>query len=412
MSPKFLAASLLLAAALGASGAGREITFQKVKLTGEFWAEGAHAGDFNRDGKVDIVCGPFWYAAPDFKVRHEIWPATATFKRGDETLPGFEGAMGTNNAYSDNFLTYTYDINGDGWMDVVAYPWPGKEVFWYENPKGKPGHWPKHQAFDILDNESPGFADVTGDGKPEMLCCSRGYLGYVEADWKNLAAMWTFKPVTPKGDYQRYTHGVGAGDINRDGRIDMLEKDGWWEHPATESGAPWKKHPFKFADAAAQILVYDVNGDKLPDVITCVNAHGYGLVWWEQEKGQSGEITFKEHVLLNKDATPNAQGIAFSQVHALILEDVNRDGLKDIVTGKRFWAHGPTGDPDPNGAAVLYWFELKRPAKGKAEYVAHLVDNDSGVGTQVTAAIVTNKKYPDLIVGNKKGAFLFKSQRK
>jgi hypothetical protein len=98
----------------------------------------------------------------------------------------------------------------------------------------------------------------------------------------------------------------------------------------------------------------------------------------------------------------------------LALVDIDGDGLKDIVTGKRFWAHGKNG-PDPesdNAPAVLYWFKLVRPAKGQAEYIPHLIDNDSGVGTQVTAGIVSNEKYPDIVVGNKKGVFVLKHEVK
>ena len=96
--------------------------------------------------------------------------------------------------------------------------------------------------------------------------------------------------------------------------------------------------------------------------------------------------------------------------HALDLIDIDGDGLKDLVTGKRFWAHGPEGDPDPNGPAYLYWFKLTRPEKGKAEYIGNMIDNNSGVGTEVIAGLVTNPKYPDVVVGNKKGLFLFKHE--
>jgi hypothetical protein len=103
--------------------------------------------------------------------------------------------------------------------------------------------------------------------------------------------------------------------------------------------------------------------------------------------------------------------VAFSQPHSLTLMDIDGDGLKDIVTGKRFWAHGKNGgDPDSNGQAVLYWFKLTRPEKGQAKFIPNLVDTDSGVGTEVTAGYVSNKKYPDIIVGNKKGVFLFEHQ--
>jgi len=394
-------------------------SFTKVTATDQFWAEGADIGDFNQDGKMDVVSGAFWYEGPDFKKRHEFYPANASFKRkqadgSEETVPGFEGALGVNNAYSDCFLTYTYDFNGDAWTDVIVYGFPGKEVAWYENPKGREGHWQRHVVFDVLDNESPGFVDITGDGKPEILCCSKGYMGYVEADWKNPAAPWKFHAVTPKGSWQMFTHGIGSGDVNGDGRVDILDKDGWWEQPASATGDPvWKHHPFAFCKGGAQIAVYDVNGDGLNDVITGYSAHEYGLLWWEQMK-LNGEISFREHVILNKDASKDRYGVQFSQPHSLTLIDMDGDGLKDIITGKRFWAHGKGGpDPESDGApAVVYWFKLVRPSKGQAEYVPYLVDNDSGVGTQVTAGFVSNKQYPDIVVGNKKGVFILEHQVK
>lgn len=416
---KMLLATLALSLTVPLAGAKTPLhSFKKVVVTDQFWAEGADFADFNHDGKVDVCSGPFWYAGPDFKVRHEFAPATTVWQRKKsdgttEAVPGYEGALGENNAYSECFLTYAYDFNGDGWPDIMVYGFPGKEAFWYENPKGREGHWERHVAIDVLDNESPGLADVTGDKKPEILCCSKGYLGYAQADWKNPTAPWVFHPVSPKGDYQRFSHGIGCGDINGDGRIDMLDKDAWWEQPVSVAHDPvWIKHPFVFAPAAAQMLVYDVNGDGLNDVITCHNAHGYGLEWYEQVR-ENGQITFREHVILNKDAKKNAYGVAFSQPHSLVLVDMDGDGLKDIVTGKRFWAHGKNGpDPDSNGQSVLYWFRLTRPAKGQAEYLPYLVDDDSGVGTQVMAGFVSNRKNPDIVVGNKKGVFVFEHQVK
>jgi len=158
------------------------------------------------------------------------------------------------------------------------------------------------------------------------------------------------------------------------------------------------------------MVVYDVNDDGLNDVITSLAAHGYGLAWFEQVK-ENGQISFREHLILNKDATTNGYGVQFSQGHSLDLADIDGDGLKDIVTGKRFWAHGPTGDPEPNAPPVLYWFQLVRPAKGQAEFIPHLIDDNSGVGTQVVAGFPGNKKRPDVVVGNKKGVFFFEQQR-
>jgi hypothetical protein len=161
------------------------------------------------------------------------------------------------------------------------------------------------------------------------------------------------------------------------------------------------------------MLVYDVNGDGLNDVITTIRAHEYGLSWFEQVKDASGGITFREHTILNRDAKPNQYGVQFSQVHALTLIDMDKDGVLDLVTGKRFWAHGKNGpDPESNAPAVLYWFKITRPAPGQAEFLPFLVDEDSGVGTQVTAGYVSNREYPDIVVGNKKGVFVFKHSAK
>jgi hypothetical protein len=158
------------------------------------------------------------------------------------------------------------------------------------------------------------------------------------------------------------------------------------------------------------MFAYDVNGDGLADVITCLNPHGFGLAWYEQlpQKDGQGEIQFKQHLILNPDATPNPYGVVFSQPHALALADIDGDGLKDIVTGKRFWAHGKNGpDPQSNEPAVLYWFKLVRGPDHTAQFVPHLIDTNSGVGTEVVAGDVNGDHRPAIVVGNKKGTFVF-----
>ena len=368
---------------------------------------------------MDIVSGPYWYAGPDFKERHAYAPTDSRVSSGgkapfklkqpdgsEQEIPGFEGALGVNNAYADNFFAFAHDFNNDGWEDILILGFPGDASHWYENPKGKAGDWVKHLAIDVTDNESPNFVDITGDGKPEILCSSKGFYGYAQPDPANPTAPFKWHSISPNNKYHKFTHGLGFGDVNGDKRTDILEKDGWWEQPASLAGDPvWKFHGFAFSPGGgSQMFVYDVNGDGKNDVITSLAAHGYGLCWYEQIE-ESGQLVFNQHIFMNKELDENKYGVAFSQIHAVDLVDMDGDGLKDIVTGKRFWAHGSHGDADPGGAAVLYWFKLVRGKNGEVDWVPHLIDNDSGVGTQVVAKDINGDGLPEIVVGNKKGTF-------
>jgi hypothetical protein len=399
-------------------------SFRKIQLSDKFWSEGATFGDFNHDGRMDVVSGPYWYEGPDFQKRHEYYPTTgrqspagtAPFTKKlpdgkEETIEGFEGALGVNNAYSDNFFAFAYDFNKDGWDDILIIGFPGESSAWYENPKGRDGHWQKHVVLDVTDNESPTFTDITGDGKPEIVCCSKGFYGYAEPDWSAPDRPWKWHSISPNNNYHKFTHGMGVGDVNGDGRLDLLEKDGWWEQPKSLANDPvWTFHKFPFGTGGAQMYAYDVNGDGRNDVITSLAAHGFGLAWYENVDDGNGGITFKEHIFMNKTPEENKYGVVFSQLHAIDLIDMDGDGLKDIVTGKRFWAHGAHGDADSSAPAVLYWFKLVRGPDHSVDFVPQRVDDNSGVGTQVVAGRINSRDLPDIVVGNKKGTFVFLNQ--
>ena len=391
-------------------------TFTKLPLEQYYWSEGAAFGDINKDGRTDAVCGPYWSEGPEFTKKHEIYPPNTTFKvkqdDGTERMfPGFEGRFGRRNAYStDNFFAFAHDCDGDGWNDVLTYGLPGTPAYLYLNPHGKEGHWMRHQVLDEVDNESPTFMDIDGDGKPEIICNNKGNFGFAKPDWNNVTAKWTFTPITGNGKWARFTHGLGIGDLNADGRLDIVFKDGWLEQPA--SPGLWKMHATFFAPSSSQMYVDDVNGDGRADIITALAAHGFGMAWYEQlaEKEPDGGPKFRGHVFMNKEANENRYGVTFSEIHAVELADVDGDGLKDIITGKCFWAHGPTGAPDSNAPAVLYWFKNVRLPGGGVDWVPHLIDNDSGVGRQISIGDVNDDKRPDIIICNKKGAFVFTSK--
>ena len=384
--------------AAGVAARANGISFRKVTLTREFVAEGAHAADFDHDGAADVCAGPFIWHGPDFRQRTAYTPPPAQ-------------APDPATGYSDYFGTGPVDINQDSWADIVVFSWPGKETWWFENPGRRQEGWTRRTLLAVTDSESPILGDVDGDRRPDIVCCHGGQPGFATLSSTPPDFAAVFHPCGPKDEkkFFRYTHGIGFGDLNGDGRTDLLEKEGWREQPATGAkSADWPFHPVVFAPGdnhgGAQMLVFDVDGDGRNDVVSSTNCHQYGLAWFRNH----GDGTFSTHWILQ--AQPAAPGtLGFSQVHALAAADMNGDGLMDFVTGKRRWAHGDKGDVEPGAAPVLYWFELVRRPEG-ARFVPHLVDDDSGVGTQVTVAEVDGKPGPDIVVANKSGVFVFLQQ--
>jgi putative membrane-bound dehydrogenase-like protein len=383
----------LLAADVARTAQSR--SFERIVLSKDFLCEGASFADLDRDGQGDVIAGPYWYRGPDFRERRELYPPKTFDPAG----------------YSDNFFAFPYDFDGDGWTDVLFVGFPGQEAAWYRNPAAKlaeGGAWQRQLAFAVVDDESPAFEDLTGDGRPELICINGGRFGWAEPDWKHLDQPWTFHALSGDLGLQRFTHGLGVGDVDGDGRKDLLEKGGWWKQPPSLANDPaWEQHPFTFSDrrGGAQMFARDVDGDGDNDVITSLDAHEWGLAWFEQRPSKAGP-TFVEHRFMDDEPGDNAQRVRFAELHALALADVDGDGLEDIVTGKRWWSHGAKGDPEPGAPAVLYWFRLVREGK-QASFVAERIDDDSGVGVQVVAGDVNGDGKTDVVVGNKKGAFVF-----
>jgi hypothetical protein len=161
----------------------------------------------------------------------------------------------------------------------------------------------------------------------------------------------------------------------------------------------------------------DVDGDGDSDIITALNAHGYGLAWFEQVDPEAargdddvirvGALRFRRRRLMGDRSVEADYGVCFSQPHALDYADLDGDGRRDIITGKRMWAHGPTGDVEPDAAPVVYWFRQTRDAAGRATFEPHLIDDHSGVGVQVTAVDVDGDERVDVLTASKLGVFVF-----
>ncbi len=375
------------------------ITWKKTVLDTKFRAEGVAVADVNKDGKLDVLVGEVWYKAPDWKM-HEIK------KPGDYG----DGAGG----YSHTFACWADDLNGDGWPDLIVVDFPGAPCYWLENPQGKEGHWKQHTIWHSACNETPTYVDLLGTGKRVLLMGwqpegkdNEGQMAYFTPS-KDPTQLWEMHAVSEPSTSDhvipgthRFAHGLGAGDVNGDGRADVICTGGWWEQPAKRDDKPWKFHSANLGDACADMFTYDMDGDGKADILSS-SAHNYGIWAYLQKPGTGDSPSFVREVLFPK---------LVSQTHAMHCVDINGDGLKDLVTGKRWWAHGPKGDADPNAPAKVYWFEAKKSSDGLIRFVEHEIDDDSGIGTQFVVADINGDKLLDVVTANKKGVFLLEQMR-
>ena len=374
--------------------------FRKQQLSEYSYAWSITYADVNKDGIQDVIAAPFYYLGPNYTTAREIFLA-ATVSPASQ--------------YPATMTAFAGDFTGDGWPDVFT-GFPGTGTL-YVNPKGEPRRWDKYTVLPTISTEVSVMKDLNGDGKPEYIYGSAGAMWYASPDPANPTGTWIAHQVSETGT--AVAHGVGAGDINGDGKLDIIAPMGWWEQPASGLGgsAQWAYHPQPFgrysgkADVGgAEIAVYDVNGDKLNDVVTSLQAHGWGLAWYEQKRDAAGKISFVQHMIMDDLNAKNAGGVAFSEPHGTTSADLSGDGIPDFIVGKRYWAHEESyTDPDPMGAPVLYWYKTVRNPKapGGAEFVPELIHNRSGAGSQLVTADLNKDGAPDVLTATNRGTFIF-----
>jgi len=377
--------------------------FRKQQLSDFYYSHSSAAADFNHDGVLDIVSGPYIYYGPDYTKTREIYLA--------ETVnPSTKFA-------NDAWMQFAADFTGDGWPDVITVSYGAENggVFLYVNPKGEERRWEKFKVVSNVQSEIAVLRDVDGDGKPEVVYMGDGYVRYAKPDPANPTGQWVVHNVSEKG--YGTAHGIGVGDINGDGRMDIVNAFGWWEQPpAGSTQETWTYHPEAFGRYGRGIMggsvmaVYDVNGDGLNDIVTVLNPHGWGMAWFEQKRDAQGQISFVKHMIMDDFSTKNAGDVVFSEPHGTTFADVDGDGVPDFIVGKRYWSHLDTYlDPDPYGQPVLYVYRTVRNPKapGGAEFVPELIDNHSGSGSDLLAVDLNKDGAMDIVTATRFGTFIF-----
>src|SRR5438309_3033957 len=248
-------------------------------------AESVTTVDMNRDGRLDIVSGENWY--------EQVPPVPG---RGPRFIKHKSRELTFTNFYLEDLTDLAIDVNGDGYPDVVSCSYWSKPLSWWENPGDGGGPWREH----LLETRSPvEFAflvDILNTGKPLQLLPQFGKKEF-PLTWYELAERgapdpWRRHEISPRS----YGHGIGAGDVNGDGRTDIITPQGWFEAPPDPRKGAWTFHPEFELGATGFIYTEDVNGDGLPDLITSL-AHDYGIFWYEQTKDARGDRVWKKHLI-------------------------------------------------------------------------------------------------------------------
>jgi hypothetical protein len=363
---------LLLAAITTSSAAAQKSPTFVVHRIGQFRSEACGVADFNNDGKLDIVAGPYWYEAPHWKP-HQFRSLEGKADEKGKTYKVDEKGVG----YWDDFMNVPLDVDGDGLTDVVTCSWFSRQVDWYRNTGPNGGPWPMNLGEKNGNYECGEIWDIDGDGKAlEILPDTKDTKWYevgVKADG-------TRGLIKHRVSAAERPFGGGVGDINGDGRPDILRPDAWYEAPADPRKGRWIEHPLAVgsltegqSDHTPQICAYDVDADGLNDIITS-SAHKHGIFWYEQIR-DSSSITFKQH-LIDK---------SWSQAHSITLADMDEDGDLDLVTGKRFFAHNGN-DPGGHDPLGVYWYELQR--RPSIAWIKHTISYDEGIGSGLNIPVV------------------------
>ena len=354
----------------------RPLHFRKQMIASESF-ESVGVFDVNNDQQPDLVSGAFWYQAPSYIQRHYI------------------GQPQRFGEYYNDFSTIPLDVDGDGWTDFITAGWTDTAIYWKKNPGNNKDEWRKVVIGKTGNVETTRSWDIDRDGIPEIVSNNPG---------KPLKVFRLAVNSQKKGSgrfdvheiWNRHGHGLGFGDINMDGRGDLVIDNGWLEAPARPFSEKWTFHgEFNLQAASIPVIVTDVNGDGKNDFIAG-KAHDYGLNWYEQVVDAAGRRSWKQHVIDPSN----------SQFHTMEWLDIDNDNVPELITGKRYRAHNDIdpGSADPVG---LYYYQWNGESFSKQVISHGRFGEGKGAGIYFSVVDLQKDGWKDIVVAGKDGLCIF-----